>query len=152
MKLDGYDLTLPTVVLQTKKANGGTIGELFIDGEFFCYTLERDWVDNKPSVSAVPLGVYRVDFTMSPRFKRKLYLLDAVPGRSGIRIHPANQQKELEGCIALGKKISIVGGEVFLQTSAVTVNEFHVRMKEKSFNLNITSNDPDENFRILSEK
>jgi len=73
----------------------GTLGHLSIDGEPECFTLERTEVQ-------IPAGRYRVLITYSPRFHRRLPLIAEVPGRDGIRIHPANVQIELDGCIAVG--------------------------------------------------
>ncbi len=73
----------------------GTPGRLSIDGEPECFTLERTEVQ-------IPAGRYRVAITFSPRFRRPLPLLVGVPGREGIRVHPANVQHELDGCIAVG--------------------------------------------------
>ena len=73
----------------------GTPGRLSIDGEPECFTLER-------TEKQIPAGRYRVGITFSPRFRRPLPLLLTVPGREGIRIHPANVQLELDGCIAVG--------------------------------------------------
>jgi hypothetical protein len=88
-----------------------TIGRLMIDGEFFCYTLE-DTVREMPgqtveqwkvqNESAIPIGTYQVKLTMSQRFKKILPLLLAVPGFSGVRIHPGNTDKDTEGCILVG--------------------------------------------------
>lgn len=76
-----------------------TLGTLFIDGAFFCYTLEPH--DDGPHPD-IPAGVYPVLITYSLRFKRLLPLVDHVPGRTGIRIHPGNTDDDTEGCILLG--------------------------------------------------
>jgi len=58
-----------------------TIGELYIDGVFECYTLE-DTVRQGPKVfgkTAIPTGTYKVIVNMSNRFKRLLPLLVNVP-------------------------------------------------------------------------
>ena len=83
-----------------------TIGDLFIDGLFNCYTLE-DVVrpEGEPKVfgeTAIPYGVYNVRITFSPHFQRDLPLLDAVPGFEGVRIHPGNTAADTEGCLLLG--------------------------------------------------
>ena len=37
-----------------------TIGELFLNGERICDTLENPWVDNQRNISCIPEGVYPV--------------------------------------------------------------------------------------------
>ena len=66
-----------------------TIGELFIDGNFECYTLEDQvrevagvpvatW--KVPGATAIPVGTYQVTIDLSQRFgKRMLHILN-VPG------------------------------------------------------------------------
>ena len=83
-----------------------TIGNLYIDGQYFCDTLE-DKVRpfGEPKVygkTAIPYGTYEVKWTYSPRFKRYMPLIDSVPGFSGIRIHAGNTEADTEGCILVG--------------------------------------------------
>ena len=47
----------------------------------------------------IPVGVYEVRVTYSPRFKRMLPLIGNVPGRSGIRIHRGTKPEHSKGCI-----------------------------------------------------
>jgi len=47
----------------------------------------------------VPALIYRVQVTISPRFKRPLPVLVQVPGRSGIRIHRGTRPAHSKGCI-----------------------------------------------------
>lgn len=65
-----------------------------------CGTLELPWKDNHQDISCIPRGEYHIAITYSSKFKRKLIEVLNVLGRSGVRLHPANQITELEGCIA----------------------------------------------------
>src|SRR3972149_10690167 len=84
-----------------------TIGELFVDGVFECFTLEDVVRDDEKikKVTAIPDGIYTVLVTWSPRFKRQLPLLIDVPGFDGIRIHPGNTADDTEGCLLVGEKV-----------------------------------------------
>ena len=85
-----------------------TIGKLFVDGKYFCDTLEdrcRD-LDREEKVmneTAIPAGVYEVIVNVSAKFKRKLPLLLDVPHFTGIRIHRGNTDKDTSGCILVGE-------------------------------------------------
>lgn len=88
---------------KTKKS---TIGELFVDGKFECYTLE-DFV-RKPGEAkvygetAIPSGIYRVVVDFSNRFQRRMpHVLD-VPNFTGIRIHAGLNPSHTLGCILVG--------------------------------------------------
>ena len=88
--------------LSTSEA--GTHGVLSVDGQVMLVTLERPWADNKPNASCIPAGRYNVRMRYSPRFRRKLYGVEGVKGRSDILIHPGNTVKDTSGCILLGEK------------------------------------------------
>ena len=85
-----------------------TIGRLFVDGKYFCDTLEdrcRD-LDKEEKVmneTAIPEGIYEVIVNVSAKFRRKLPLLLDVPHFSGIRIHRGNMYKDTSGCILVGE-------------------------------------------------
>jgi hypothetical protein len=78
----------------------GTNGEIYLDGQRVCYTIELPWCDNQVQTSCIPEGRYELVKRYSPKFKEHLQLLN-VAGRSDILMHPANDaMKELKGCIA----------------------------------------------------
>jgi len=85
-----------------------TIGKLFIDGVFECYTLE-DVVREKKikNETAIPVGTYKVIINMSNRFKRLLPLLIGVTGFEGVRIHSGNSDKDSQGCVLVGQSVGI---------------------------------------------
>ncbi len=83
------------------KGDRNIIGDLFIDGVFFCHTLEDEKRADGLKVygeTAIPAGIYNVKLTMSNRFKRLMPLLLDVEGFKGIRIHGGNTSKDTHGC------------------------------------------------------
>ena len=96
-----------------------TIGTMYVNGERFCDTLEdpvRDLKDmnhdndfDDPGEgkiygeTAIPYGTFRVIVNYSPKLKRRLPLLEKVPGFSGIRIHRGTNAGHTEGCILIGE-------------------------------------------------
>lgn len=91
--------------------DGATIGSLYVDHVFLCFTLEdtvreRPGVPvarwKQPGVTAIPAGTYGVSLTWSPRFQRVLPELHGVVGYSGVRIHTGNRPEDTEGCILVG--------------------------------------------------
>lgn len=65
-----------------------------------CETIELPWRGNKPNISCIPEGRYRLEKRYSFKFKWHIHLVN-VPNRSLILIHPANDAlTELKGCIA----------------------------------------------------
>ena len=84
-------------------------GELFINEERQCYTIELPWLNNQPQRSCIPEGTYVLQKRWSPRLKWHLQVKD-VKDRSFILIHPANNaQKELKGCIAPATQLLDIG-------------------------------------------
>jgi hypothetical protein len=83
-----------------------TIGKLYVDGVYFCDTLENpvrpDGV-KIPNETAIPYGTYKVIVNFSPKFKRLLPRLLNVPMFDGILIHRGNSVKDTSGCILVGE-------------------------------------------------
>ena len=93
-----------------------TIGKLYIDGVYFCDTIEdvnrdlnkdgdlNDVGEGKVySKTAIPFGKYQVIVNMSPKFKRLLPRLLNVPHFDGVLMHNGTTEKSSAGCIILGK-------------------------------------------------
>ena len=73
------------------------LGSLYLNGAFVCYTLEN-------SAKAIPCGMFAVQNSKSPKFKRELPLLHnaKVPASRGIRIHRGNTANDSQGCVLVG--------------------------------------------------
>lgn len=133
-----------------------TIGNLYIDGVFFCNTLEdtdrglsqfmllsdiyRGKIKGK---TAIPRGTYRVVLSeQSPRFRSdpkyafcKGYIprLRNVPAWEGVLIHIGNYPKDTEGCILVGK--NTVKGAVMESTK--TFQALYEKLKGQT-NISLT--------------
>lgn len=82
-----------------------TIGKLYIDGHYFCDTLEDTVRPANKKISgktAIPAGNYKVIKSYSPRFKKILPEILNVPNFTGVRIHAGNTPKDTDGCVLLG--------------------------------------------------
>lgn len=97
------------LILERKVKNAtSTEGNLYIDGKWFCHTIE-DVVRAKPgewkksvkvyAKTAIPYGIYRVLVTYSPKFKRMLTAILDVPDFTGIRIHSGTSENSSAGCV-----------------------------------------------------
>lgn len=92
-----------------------TSGKLFVDGDYFCDTLEdpnRDLNENGvfdgdekkvAGDTCIPYGTYKITVDMSPKFKRELPRLLNVSSFTGILIHRGNTTKDTSGCILVGE-------------------------------------------------
>jgi hypothetical protein len=86
-------------IIRTYHAHG-TNGTLYYNSMPIVFTIELPWLDNKPKVSCIPEGEYRMVFRYSLKHRAHLWL-QQVPGRDLILMHPANHAlTELMGCIA----------------------------------------------------
>lgn len=110
-----------------------TIGKLYVDGKYFCDTIEdkdRGLTQDTPLYkikstkimhkTAIPSGTYKVTLNViSPKYSKKEFyikyanagrvprLID-VPGFEGVLIHCGNTADDSSGCILVGKN-KVVG-------------------------------------------
>jgi len=98
----------------------GTLGVIEVAGERF-YTIERPWLDNKPNVSCIPEGKYRMGWRESPKFGETWHVKD-VAERTWILIHAANYPKDVQGCIGLGT--GLMGDRIAVSNSRKAVDQF----------------------------
>jgi len=83
-----------------------TIGELFVNGERFCDTLENPWLDNQRNISCIPEGKYKVRLRLPRESATRDYihlLVQDVPNRDYILFHIGNTAKDTRGCILVGQ-------------------------------------------------
>lgn len=114
-------------LIRKYKKDTYTIGQLLVDGAFFCNTLEdkdRGLTQDMPlpvikaakvyGETAIPSGVYDIDMeTRSPKYAgvewyRKLnggYMptICEVPGYTRVLIHPGNTPLDTMGCVLVGQ-------------------------------------------------
>jgi len=126
-----------------------TIGQLYVDGAFFCNTLEdKDrGLDSSmsyatlrrmkvPDETAIPYGTYNITLdVISPKFSKYKFYKDtcdgflprliSVPAFDGILIHAGNTHKDTSGCILVG--LNKVKGQVV--ESKEVFKELYKRMK-----------------------
>lgn len=85
-------------LVRFSRTETAVLGSLYLNGALICYTLEN-------AAKAIPAGLYNVQNSKSPKFKRELPLLHnaQVPASRGIRIHVGNDAvKDSSGCVLVG--------------------------------------------------
>ena len=84
-------------LIRDVKGDKAILGKLYLNGAIVCYTLEN-------AAKAIPTGLYMVQNSKSPKFKRELPLVwnAKVPASRGIRIHVGNTVASSSGCILVG--------------------------------------------------
>ena len=136
------------MLLQLKRIFKGatyTIGRLYIDGKYFCDTLE-DQVRELPALNcecpekvysktAIPFGEYKVTMEYSPRFKRVLPRLHDVPHFIGILIHSGNTATDSAGCILVGKN-KVKGKVLESRATSDALNE--ILKKEREIKIHVS--------------
>ncbi len=94
-----------------------TTGIIYINGTFFCATLEPPFRHKKVLGSTrIPAGEYGIEMNytspMAMNYQNKFDIdclprLIDVPGFEGILIHIGNYKRDTEGCILVGNTIQI---------------------------------------------
>lgn len=147
-------------IKRTITRNSYTLGKLYIDGQFFCSTLEdrdRGLTQNMsveqiksmkvPGETAIPKGTYRVTLdVVSPKFSKypfymqtcggKLPRLIDVKGYEGVLIHVADGPKRdslVQGCIGIGN----LSAEEYLINGKKVFAELYNKLKGNNIELEI---------------
>lgn len=108
----------------------GTFGTIRV-GDFWWYTLEREWANNQPNISCIPEGIYTIKkdwFYTSDNDAYPCYQIMDVPGRTLIKIHVANIATQLKGCVALGVDLGWYKGMWSVSHSKRALNQFMAAM------------------------
>ena len=103
------------LILQRYSDNGDdTLGLLYINGEFFCYTLEDEHRDvKKAGETRIPCGFYSVgwmehDTPLTKYYRSRYHWFDkhievkGVKDFTGVYFHVGNTDKDTAGCVLLG--------------------------------------------------
>ena len=104
-------------VIREERTELSTIGSLYVNGQFFCYTLEDKDRGLKQSDSlvsiqarkvfgktAIPSGKYDLIVNQSPKLKRLTPRILGIKGYDGVLIHRGNIADHSAGCILVGYK------------------------------------------------
>ena len=107
------------ILKRTPSTSNYTEGKLYINGVYFCDTLEdKDRgllqtmsIDTIKTMkvykeTCIPYGKYKVILSMSKRFGKVMPELLDVKGFIGVRMHSGNTIYDTEGCILVGIKSS----------------------------------------------
>ena len=93
------------LLIRDKFTDESTIGELFLNGELLCDTLENPWLDNQKNISCIPVGEYPVRIRLPRESATRDYmhlLVKEVKDRDYILFHIGNTAKDTRGCILVG--------------------------------------------------
>jgi hypothetical protein len=93
------------LLLRDTFSENSTIGELFLNGERMCDTLENPYINNEKRISCIPEGEYKVRLRTARESATRDYvhlLVEDVPNRDYILFHRGNSAKDTSGCILVG--------------------------------------------------
>jgi len=104
--------SMELVVERKYKKQGYTIGNLLVDGKWYCNTLEPPLgteveMRTAGSKKCIPPGTYNIRMAWSQKFQEILPRIENVSGRFGILIHAGNTVKDTSGCILVGRNLQV---------------------------------------------
>lgn len=123
------NLTLKRIALKDTY----TIGRLYVDGKYFCDTIEdkvrvlNSAKDKVYGETAIPYGTYEVKLTYSNKHRKVMPQIMSVPYFEGIRIHSGNTANDSLGCVIVGE--NKVKGKVI--NSRITYNRLMEKLNDK---------------------
>lgn len=109
------------------------IGRVFINGEYFCFSIEDASRTTKiKGETCIPLGIYPLAARFSPRFSKAynhdMIWVQNVPGFELILIHWGNTISDTEGCLIIGDKIGVVNQKDAVLNSRATYLKFYAKV------------------------
>ena len=99
-------LNIDLLLIRDTFSENSILGELFVNGERMCDTLELPYKDNQKSISCIPAGEYSVRLRPARQSATRDYLhllVQDVKDRSYILFHRGNTAKDTRGCILVGQ-------------------------------------------------
>lgn len=124
-------MSVKTATLIRSYLQDRTIGKM---GRFF--TLEKPWLDNKPSQSCIPEGTYQVFRDKIGRFQ--YYRIENVQGRTHIEFHGGIYPSHTEGCVLIGtahdKNYNLTGSKDALANMLDNFGEESFKLIIRQFN------------------
>lgn len=133
------------ITLKRKYKDKVTLGIWeFSDGTKL-FTVELPWLENKPMVSCIPEGSYKLKKRSSPVVRRSSgnkyeqgWEVTNVPNRSFIMVHVGNTVKDFNGCIGVGTAHGVIAGLEGAVNSRVAFDKLMQKMELfESWTLNI---------------
>lgn len=139
------------ILLSNPSTDDGTFGVLMLDDNTIFRTGELPWRNNSKGASCIPPDphsnnsiTYVCKWIVSPKHG-ECYLVTGVSDRDMIEIHSANYMgdankgkiTQLLGCIALGKTVGMLDGQMAVLQSKQAIAEFEANMAKEDFELTI---------------
>jgi hypothetical protein len=135
--------TFRLTLIRTFESDNCTTGELYVNGEFLCHTLELPWQNNRSFISSIPSSIYgaNIRYDKSDHWRIELKNDDTQP-RSYVQIHIGNTPKDLKGCISTG--MEVINAQSKLVKSAVAYG----RLKNAFYGTDAPISTPDKEIKL----
>ncbi len=142
-KVTEYDQFQGTTLTVLRYFDDGatTLGLLFLNDKFFCYTLEDTYREVKiKKETRIPQGTYVLGFNRHltgltktyrksrPWFEYHLHVKD-VPNYQGVYIHVGNTIKDTEGCLLVADSINSSSAKRSIYNSRETFKRLYLTLK-----------------------
>ena len=127
-------------IIRTNSNTAYTEGKFYIDGAYFCDTLEDQDRGLYQHMSlaeikavkvygetCIPYGTYKVELSYSPKFKKIMPAILDVKGFTGVRIHNGSYTEHTLGCPLVGIKYK----DGMLTNSHKTFNELMQKLQNQ---------------------
>jgi len=116
---------MPLTLRRVIETSQGTLGQFTFEDRSTLFTMERQSVGEHPRI---PAGLWEMKLDTYHKGGYPAYQI-IVPGRDRILIHAANLASELLGCIAPGKALGFLTGQL-----AVLQSQLALRMLMEKLN------------------
>ncbi len=129
-------------IIRVAESVASIYGEVFLDEELICLSMELPWRGNQNEISSIPAGAYAAILRQEKERDHGFTIeLQAVPKRTNVQLHVGNVPKDSVGCVLLGNRAVL--GKNKIQDSRNAV----LKLKEAFYGDKPVS--PDVSIRVI---
>lgn len=106
-------------IIRTSINSNSITGELYVNNQYICQTLEHLYRENQKNISCIPENTYGGILRYDHKDTWRIELTGTEP-RTHIQIHTGNSPADIKGCILVGESVDLIANKIMNSVLAYT--------------------------------